>query len=356
MRISYGHGAGIEFDSDSFIYSRSKPFHRHRLSALLDELAERSAVAADGPWSSVMRSKGLVWVQHSNQFSHEWSHAGSSLEVLEGEPWDAVQTSRLGGGGTSQLDGRRQELIIIGRQSMAAEAVEATLDACLCTDAEISQPAAEPVDGDSGTAAPADALGCYFTTKRHSKAWVAARLAETDPTALKDHANNLHRIGRFKDALLLYDRAVELQPDNPDHIQARMAVYMRSNQMTRAVQDARRIVELRPDFVPAYLRAAGITLRVGDLSGTRELLDEARRVACGRGSVSIDMAFDKLEQAESNLKEARGKLDSGEYAEALEVVSRAMRGADQSEDLRTIRNEATVALAAAAAATAVATP
>eukprot|EP00854_Cymbomonas_tetramitiformis_P002801 gene2801-3593_t len=227
------------------------------LAALLDELAERSAVAADGPWSSVMRSKGLVWVQHSNQFSHEWSHAGSSLEVLEGEPWDAVQTSRLGGGGTSQLDGRRQELIIIGRQSMAAEAVEATLDACLCTDAEISQPAAEPVDGDSGTAAPADALGCYFTTKRHSKAWVAARLAETDPTALKDHANNLHRIGRFKDALLLYDRAVELQPDNPDHIQARMAVYMRSNQMTRAVQDARRIVELRPDFVPAYLRAAG---------------------------------------------------------------------------------------------------
>ena len=179
----HGHGHGhapkranrgeTVFGITSFVYTRRRPFHPVKLAAVIKSLpvtindaiglaqpaaAEGAAAAAGGAPASaatpaarvmknVIRSKGFTWLATYHTTALYWSHAGSHFELKNvGSWWAAVAAKDLPNGEVPELvrkdfvkvwGDRRQELVFIG-VGMGQAAIEAALDACLLSDAELA--------------------------------------------------------------------------------------------------------------------------------------------------------------------------------------------------------------------------
>jgi len=157
-----GTTAATRFGIGSFVYARRRPFAPRKLRALLAQLpfvvdatlpgsrlehegGEAGGEAA-GPFATVLRSKGFVWVAPEGSVAYYWSHAGRHVELSElGRWWAAVpredwpeahHASILDDFDTEGEDGdRRQEIVFIGAGLDEAAIAEA-LDACLLADGE----------------------------------------------------------------------------------------------------------------------------------------------------------------------------------------------------------------------------
>ena len=121
----------------SFVYRERRPFHPARLEALLQH-----------PFAGVLRAKGTFWIASHPERSWQWSHAGLSLRVEPGELWRAALAEADGpdvfemlGSFTHGWDplygDRKQELVFIGI-GLERDALTASLDACLLTEAELA--------------------------------------------------------------------------------------------------------------------------------------------------------------------------------------------------------------------------
>jgi len=114
----------------------------------------------DGTFARVLRSKGTVWLDAQHRILASWSHAGRHFRLNpEGQWWatlpDQVMRAALSSSGVNAeeaseayllerrsfegSDGdRRQEVVFIGT-SLEEGAIAAALDACLLTDAEMTE-------------------------------------------------------------------------------------------------------------------------------------------------------------------------------------------------------------------------
>ncbi|WP_010275298.1 GTP-binding protein [Paenibacillus senegalensis] len=127
-----------EYGISSFVYERQKPFHPGRLMQWMED------------WPvEVVRAKGMVWLATRNSHAQSLSQAGPSIQfgpsgywiaalpenereaMLQDEPELAVQWHSLYGD-------RINKVVFIGIEMNRAELV-ASLDACLLTDAEMTQ-------------------------------------------------------------------------------------------------------------------------------------------------------------------------------------------------------------------------
>ena len=179
----------------SFIYSRRRPFHPVKLSAVIKQLpvsvndalelniaapdsgstpapvdtaatqpaatgatggpaaggAGATTGEAGGPDAGlkrVIRSKGFTWLATYHTAALYWSHAGTHFELKNvGSWWAAVEPQNLPDGQVpahvlkdfeGEFGDRRQEIIFIGMKLDQAKIVKA-LDDCLLTDAEFVQ-------------------------------------------------------------------------------------------------------------------------------------------------------------------------------------------------------------------------
>ena len=157
-----GTTAATRFGIGSFVYARRRPFAPRKLRALLAKLpfvvdatlpgsrlehegGEAGGEAA-GPFATVLRSKGFVWVAPEGSVAYYWSHAGRHVELSElGRWWAAVpredwpeahHASILDDFDKEGEDGdRRQEIVFIGA-GLDEAAIAAALDACLLADGE----------------------------------------------------------------------------------------------------------------------------------------------------------------------------------------------------------------------------
>ena len=159
--------AAKRFGIRTFVYTARRPFIASRFEKLLHALpfarlvppakpaalawlkgdGSASAAGRAGPFQSVMRSKGFVWLADDGVIAYYWSQAGKQLELSAmGRWWAAVPRSSWPeahvGSILADCEGewgdRRQELIFIGANLAEAEII-AALDACLATDAELSE-------------------------------------------------------------------------------------------------------------------------------------------------------------------------------------------------------------------------
>jgi len=127
-----------EYGIRNFVYRARRPFHPERFWDFIES-----------EWPGVVRSKGFFWLASRPTYVGSWSQAGGvcrhgamglwwaavpksywpqdpeSLQSIE-EDWDP------------QVGDARQELVLIGID-MDEAALRARLDACLLTDAEMSQ-------------------------------------------------------------------------------------------------------------------------------------------------------------------------------------------------------------------------
>jgi len=130
----------------SFVYRRRRPFHPQRFADLIhtEWLREHG---------SVLRSKGFFWLATRMDTAGTWGQAGGVCRhggagawwaALDASEWPDDDDSRAGIEADMTVDGqpapfgdRRQELVLIG-QDLDRPALEALLDACLLTDAEMA--------------------------------------------------------------------------------------------------------------------------------------------------------------------------------------------------------------------------
>jgi G3E family GTPase len=177
--------AQTRFGIKTFVYQRRRPFQPERLAALIQELpvksnsaittqwklgmagveagvieaaksAEENAADAaelkkrveESPMSTLIRSKGFVWLSSYHTDALYWSHAGSHFELkLQGRWWASTEKESWPSEEQhlktvmqdyqGEYGDRRQELIFIGI-NMDEEAVLAKLDSCLLTDEELA--------------------------------------------------------------------------------------------------------------------------------------------------------------------------------------------------------------------------
>lgn len=149
------------FGITSFIYRRRRPFNPMRLSRFLQSLGKISVssanelVPSEGTLNSaiktsILRSKGFVWMATSSAAAYFLSHAGQYLEIVAlGRWWADIPREEWPPGAESDItvdfDGshgdRRQELVFIGQFEddgpSSKRALEQVLDMCLLDDEEM---------------------------------------------------------------------------------------------------------------------------------------------------------------------------------------------------------------------------
>ena len=79
-----------------------------------------------GDKSVLLRSKGCVWVASYPKFCNTWGQSGPYLHLNAEDPWETMKQTP------------RTELVLIG-QDLDRKKLEAQLDSCLITDAELAQ-------------------------------------------------------------------------------------------------------------------------------------------------------------------------------------------------------------------------
>ncbi|MFO1044463.1 MAG: GTP-binding protein [Planctomycetaceae bacterium] len=129
-----------EYGFRSFVYQRWQPFHPQRLWDFVME----SELA-----SSIVRSKGLMWLASRHDLGGEWSSAGNVLSCEPLGQWlsatpqddwpdDAVFLSELKSVWREPYGDRRQELVLIGC-NLDENLLTTALDECLLTDEEFAE-------------------------------------------------------------------------------------------------------------------------------------------------------------------------------------------------------------------------
>ncbi|CAG2138249.1 Putative metal chaperone YciC [Cupriavidus yeoncheonensis] len=129
-----------------FVYRRRRPFHPGRFADLIHTEWMREH-------GNVLRSKGLFWLASRMGIAGDWAQAGGVCRpaaagawwaALDPSEWPtdaadraALDADMLDDGQPAPYGDRRQELALVG-VDLDRAALEACLDACLLTDAEMA--------------------------------------------------------------------------------------------------------------------------------------------------------------------------------------------------------------------------
>jgi len=79
--------------------------------------------------------------------------------------------------------------------------------------------------------------------------------------AFKAEGNGHHKAGQYGSAIDAYSKAIAADPSNPAYYSNRGAARMMINRFEDAISDCDKAIELKPDFVKAYMRGATARLR-----------------------------------------------------------------------------------------------
>lgn len=130
----------------TLLYRRRRPFHPQRFADLIHTEWMREH-------GDVLRSRGIFWLASRMDIAGDWHQAGGVCRpgaagawwaAIDAGEWPADAASRAGieadmvdDGLPAEYGDRRQELVLIG-ENLDATGLEARLDACLLTDAELA--------------------------------------------------------------------------------------------------------------------------------------------------------------------------------------------------------------------------
>ncbi|WP_160712359.1 GTP-binding protein [Chitinophaga solisilvae] len=129
----------LEYGISSFVYRSRKPFHPERFWQYINER-----------WpGNVIRSKGLFWLASRPRIAVNWSQAGGSLRAekagywwcaIPRREWNVEEETRMliTQRWDERFADRYNELVIIG-QHLDVHHIIMELDACLCTEKEVTR-------------------------------------------------------------------------------------------------------------------------------------------------------------------------------------------------------------------------
>ena len=71
---------------------------------------------------------------------------------------------------------------------------------------------------------------------------------------LKDQGNKALQAGKFDEAISFYSQAIELDPSNHLFFSNRSAAYVKKGDYDKALSDAQKTIEIKPDWGKGYGR------------------------------------------------------------------------------------------------------
>lgn len=80
----------------------------------------------------------------------------------------------------------------------------------------------------------------------------------------KESGNHLYKFKNYKGALIMYDEAIKLCPENAAYYGNRSACYMMLGMYKKALDDAQKAVALDPTFTKGYIRIAKCCIALGN--------------------------------------------------------------------------------------------
>ncbi|KAF7145903.1 hypothetical protein RHSIM_Rhsim04G0074200 [Rhododendron simsii] len=151
---------------------------------------------------------------------------------------------------------------------------------------------------------------------------------------LKRAGNELYRKGNFVEALLLYDRAIAISPENAACRSNRAAALTMVGRLGEAVAECEEAVRLDPAYGRAHQRLASLYLRLGQVENARHHLFSHKQ--------QPDKAeLQKLILLEKHLNRCADARKNSDWKSALRECDDAMvAGADSSPQFTACKAEA----------------
>lgn len=160
----------------------------------------------------------------------------------------------------------------------------------------------------------------------------------SDPEEVKRLGNEQYKKGHFAEALTLYDRAVELSPNNPAYRSNRAAALTGLGRLAEAVRNSEDAVSLDPAYGRAHLRLASLLIRLGQVEVARNHLFYA-------GQQPEATELHKLQAVEKHLSKCSDFRKIGDWKSTLREADAAIAaGADYSPQLFSCRAESLLKL------------
>ncbi|KAL4715100.1 hypothetical protein ACJJTC_012147 [Scirpophaga incertulas] len=137
----------------------------------------------------------------------------------------------------------------------------------------------------------------------------------------KETGNNFYKFKNYKGALIMYDEAIKLCPDNAAYYGNRSASYMMLGMYKKALEDAQKSVSLDPTFTKGYIRIAKCCIALGDLSGGEQAVKHASELG------GIDCATSERRALESLRKlheEGARAMEAADYRRVVFCMDRCL--------------------------------
>ncbi|ERN14466.1 hypothetical protein AMTRI_Chr06g198740 [Amborella trichopoda] len=153
-----------------------------------------------------------------------------------------------------------------------------------------------------------------------------------DPEELKNMGNEEYRKGRFAESLVLYERAIMLDPDRASYRSNKGAALTGLGRLLEAVDECREAVRLEPSYARAHHRLATLYLRLGDAekamahykqSGSEANAGELGQAQAFQTHLSKCTEARKLKDWHTLLKEASSAIATGADAAPQVFASQA---------------------------------
>ncbi|KAL1202434.1 TPR repeat-containing thioredoxin TTL2 [Cardamine amara subsp. amara] len=159
-----------------------------------------------------------------------------------------------------------------------------------------------------------------------------------DAEEVKRIGNEKFKKGCFTEALKLYDRAIELSPNNPTYHSNRAAALSSLGQIGEAVNECVEAIRLDPKFARAHHRLATLLLRLGQVDNAGIHLYSVKEP-------SDPIVVKTLQLVDKHLNKCTNARRRGDWNIVLTEVSAAMAsGADSSPQLAMCKVEALLKL------------
>nr|XP_026487450.1 dnaJ homolog subfamily C member 7 [Vanessa tameamea] len=158
------------------------------------------------------------------------------------------------------------------------------------------------------------------------------RLAEEK----KESGNHLYKFKNYKGALVMYEEAIKLCPENAAYYGNRSACYMMLGMYKNALEDAQKAVALDNTFTKGYIRMAKCCIALGDLSRAEQAVNRASELGGVDCASSERKAIKSLQRLHEDAQRA---MEAGDYRRVVFCMDRCLEYSPSSSKAKLLKAE-----------------
>jgi len=153
------------------------------------------------------------------------------------------------------------------------------------------------------------------------------RCDKAQAQALKEQGNARFEARAWKDAVKLYSKAIELDPEEASYYSNRAAAQLMMGLPKACIEDCYKAISIKPTFVKAHVRLAKALRDLGELDKAVEHL----RKACDDNNLpELKPEVQQMMTLAEQFAQGRAAYEHGDFALALQFFASML---DSTEDI-----------------------